>query len=320
MKLTKQRGITLIALVITIVVLLILAGVTVNSILGDNGLFNRAQDAQNKMHQAEENDLTGLSNVNKYIREQAGEIAKLKPYEDVKKAENTGTVEEDAKYKDDENNIAVIPKGYKISEQNGERTISTGLVIKDESGNEFVWIPVDDISEYKRTAWNGENVKEAPKPDEEKENAYYSTEGGVYTFLGKQEDETKIERVAVIKDNITTGNFFLGLDDEKSVEKYGGFYMGRYEASYDEANDKIETKPNKTPYTNIDMSKVIYKQDTVDDGSLILNYNEQYNNAKIVKLALHPANEGENSTNVIDDSNSGTTGTKYLRKCSNSCF
>ena len=42
----NERGITLIALVVTIVVLLILAGVTITYALGNNGLFTNAQQAE----------------------------------------------------------------------------------------------------------------------------------------------------------------------------------------------------------------------------------------------------------------------------------
>lgn len=45
----EKKGITLIALVVTIVVLLILAGVSINAIFSDSGILNRAQTAQNKM-------------------------------------------------------------------------------------------------------------------------------------------------------------------------------------------------------------------------------------------------------------------------------
>ena len=41
--LKRKRGITLIALVITIVILLILAGIAIASLTGDNGLFKRAK-------------------------------------------------------------------------------------------------------------------------------------------------------------------------------------------------------------------------------------------------------------------------------------
>ena len=44
----KQNGITLIALVVTIVVLLILAGVSINAIFGQDGIIQKAKDSQNR--------------------------------------------------------------------------------------------------------------------------------------------------------------------------------------------------------------------------------------------------------------------------------
>ena len=52
----KEKGITLIALVVTIVVLLILAGVSVNALFGNSGIIEKAKEAQNKMDNATEND------------------------------------------------------------------------------------------------------------------------------------------------------------------------------------------------------------------------------------------------------------------------
>ena len=63
----KERGITLIALVITIVVLLILAGVTINAVFSDSGIIKKAQEAQNKMDQAAQNDLDAINNLNEWI-------------------------------------------------------------------------------------------------------------------------------------------------------------------------------------------------------------------------------------------------------------
>ncbi len=48
----EQKAITLIALIITIIVLLILAGVTINVLIGENGLFKTANDASNKYSKA----------------------------------------------------------------------------------------------------------------------------------------------------------------------------------------------------------------------------------------------------------------------------
>ena len=51
-KISENKGITLIALVITIIVLIILAGVSISLVLGENGLLNKAQDAKEKIEKA----------------------------------------------------------------------------------------------------------------------------------------------------------------------------------------------------------------------------------------------------------------------------
>lgn len=68
---TKERGITLIALVITIIILLILAGITISSLMG-NGLFEKASDASEKSKQAQAEELIKLA-----ILESIGEDGKI---------------------------------------------------------------------------------------------------------------------------------------------------------------------------------------------------------------------------------------------------
>lgn len=63
----KREGITLIALVITIIVLLILAGVSITMITGDDGIISRASDAAQKTDQSSEEELEELGKVNDYI-------------------------------------------------------------------------------------------------------------------------------------------------------------------------------------------------------------------------------------------------------------
>ena len=65
--LKNTNGITLIALVVTIVVLLILAGVSINAVFGQNGIIQKAKDAQNKMDQATQNDLDSINELNNWI-------------------------------------------------------------------------------------------------------------------------------------------------------------------------------------------------------------------------------------------------------------
>ena len=59
----NNKGITLVALVVTIVVLLILAGVSINLVLGNNGIIAKAKDAETKSAEASQNDLKGMNGL-----------------------------------------------------------------------------------------------------------------------------------------------------------------------------------------------------------------------------------------------------------------
>ena len=63
----KNKGITLIALVVTIVVLLILAGVTIATLTGDNGILTKAQEAKEKTEEAAKREEAELADLNSYI-------------------------------------------------------------------------------------------------------------------------------------------------------------------------------------------------------------------------------------------------------------
>ena len=61
MKRSKQKGITLIALVITIIVLLILAGVSIATLTGQNGILTQANNAKENSEISEEKEAVSLA-------------------------------------------------------------------------------------------------------------------------------------------------------------------------------------------------------------------------------------------------------------------
>ena len=63
----KSNGITLVALVVTIVVLLILAGVSINLVLGENGLITQAKEAKRKTEEATKEEMAGIDNLSREI-------------------------------------------------------------------------------------------------------------------------------------------------------------------------------------------------------------------------------------------------------------
>ena len=124
----KEKGITLVALVITIIILLILAGIAIASLSGDNGLFARANQAREETLIAQEDELRRLT-----MLEAAANL-------------------ENQPYTDKNGDTATIPAGFAVSQVEGENTIADGLVIIDKNGNEFVWVPVNDDSIFKTYA------------------------------------------------------------------------------------------------------------------------------------------------------------------------
>ena len=159
---SNQTGITLIALVVTIVVLLILAGVSINALFGDSGIINKAKDAQNKMNQAAENDQKGINELSNWLDSKINgnsggnttggnttggdETPTEKPLiTDSSLTSNDRTTSESTTViaKDKKGNQVVVPGGFKISSASGE-SVQQGIVIEDKDGNQFVWVPVSN--------------------------------------------------------------------------------------------------------------------------------------------------------------------------------
>lgn len=65
--LKQQKGITLVALVITIVVLIILAGVAISLTLGDNGIFTKATQGKENYMTAANEEKAELANAEAYV-------------------------------------------------------------------------------------------------------------------------------------------------------------------------------------------------------------------------------------------------------------
>ena len=164
----KQNGITLIALVVTIVVLLILAGVSLNAIFSENGIIKRAKDAQNKMDQATQNDLDALNGLNELIDSKTNETTggNNNPSTTPKVSTLVGTVvDKNTKAEDAYGNKITIPKGFKVVAHGtvaGSATytysgdnipaVQDGIVIENGTdGNQFVWVPVGTIKNKNNT-------------------------------------------------------------------------------------------------------------------------------------------------------------------------
>jgi type II secretory pathway pseudopilin PulG len=221
----NNKGITLVALVVTIVVLLILAGVSINLVLGNNGIIAKAKEAETKSAEASQNDLKGMNGL---VSEMEGALAGNGSTGSGSGNGNTGsgnnfvTKNTEVTYPDGK---VWIPEGFKVADDSAS-TVQGGVVIEDKDRNQFVWVPVATIADYKRT-W--------------------------YTGDGSFSDYSEA----------------LPEDEKTSLERYKGFYIGRYEAGDKEStvaktlrssNDVTKTvtiKANQAPYNYVTRTQAI---------------------------------------------------------------
>lgn len=235
-KIKKEYGITLVALVITIIILLILAGISIQT-LSQTNLFNQAKLAKNATENAQKSENEILEN---YMQQ----AEKYAPKPEVKN--NTGKILSttlNTELQDQNGNKIVVPAGFKIvsdATTNYAETVEKGIVIEDENSNQYVWIPctTEDSTtqlQYKRTEWEVEedgNTK-ASKDELSLENTNCLDENiqeGLTT-------EIKNEIVEQVK------------KEKESISKYGGYYIGRYETGNE--NEIAVVKSDEEPYTDI---------------------------------------------------------------------
>ena len=311
---TKQliktsNGITLIALVITIIVLLILAGVVIATLTGDNGILKKAGDAKTQTEQAKEDENLKIAIAGSYgtdgklnlkdlkdnLKNQGistnsnefplevtvnGEKKKIDAngniIESIQRLKTKGTVFNDTiTLEDTYGNQVKIPKGFKMSSDSATE-VTGGIVIEDATytntiGSQFVWIPVG----------TGENaIKKANKETVDialgRYSFTYNNDGTITTseYSGSYTEDTTASH------NSSYGNA-IAKDIEQfktSVKNNHGYYIGRYEAGKTGNDGFMVCKSEQEVWNNItqpkasEVSRNMYGSEAKVTSDLINSY------------------------------------------------
>ena len=255
-KLKSKKGITLVALVVTTVVLLILAGASINLVLGDNGIIDKAKEAQRKSAEATQNDLIGMNELAQQLEEKINGSAGSGSGNGGAGGSGAGTkVPAEA-------TAETAPYFPDNTFTKKEGTIDTGLVIKDASGNEYVWVVVPRTTAvYKTTGLGKTTFTDADYTSIENDlKEYTKTYRGSISYSDVYYPDDK--NVGWFADATAYNNLKNSM--LKSVYENGGFYVGRYEAGIDttagtnrtsntdkNSNGKY-TMPSTTPVSRAD--------------------------------------------------------------------
>ena len=306
----NNKGITLVALVVTIVVLLILAGVSINLVLGNNGIIAKAKEAETKSAEASQNDLKGMNGL---VSEMEGALAGNGSGNGGAGGSGTDTkvpaeaTKETAPYFPD--NTFTKKEG----------TIETGLVIKDGSGNEYVWVVVPRTTAvYAKTGLGKTTFTDADYTSIENDlKEYTKTYRGSTKYSDTWYADDKNEGWLSETEYKTLKNSML-----KSVYENGGFYVGRYEAGIGTNRTSIEaqvngkypvpttapvTKADAYPYTYVTRTQAQNLASNVKSGTKTssLMFGVQWD---LVLAFMHNKGNIEDSTLT---SNSTTIGNYY---------
>ncbi len=321
MKVKETKGITLIALVITIVVLLILAGVAIATLNGNDNIIKNANTAVGKYNEKVNEEQNVLDTLEEKLKEytNGGSSNPNIPEEPKKEipiggalATSNVTIKPST---DNPNNLQiVIPTGFapavlqtgttqSLPGEDGSvkgimannewnnitaEDINKGIVVVDANGNEFVWIPITDASKFARVAWTTADGYDASG----------TWQNGTCTTPHQLSEETS-PTIGWWEDK-TTSEYTNMVN---SITSKKGFYVARYEASANTDQTKAQSKKGETPWTSILQTNAITQS---------ANYNSTLHSHLMYGIEWDSVLNWLNGNATISSSTNGQTKTMEL--------
>ena len=291
-KLEEEKGITLLTLIITVVIMLILAAVTISVTLGEGGLVDQAKWAAEQtanLTKSEQEQLDELQKEFTNLMAEDSEITPPNPGPELPEGWDGDKVKPE---ESTDGKTVPVPIGYTASSASGENSVNDGFVIYEgteevndgnvstakTSRNQFVWIPVEDISQIANQT-NGTDGK--GRQNYQGKLYDFSTSGATEKSSYGQGTESYREPDIVTEYDgdseylsilglSSSSEFKTQLQEEynemiESVDRYGGFYIGRYETG--NLAENTSTEP------------VVVKGNDSIGG---VNWYYQYQNSKLI--------------------------------------
>ena len=241
----KQRGITLIALVVTIIVLIILAGVSIAMLVGENGIITQAQRAAQETEQAKKDEEAGLSSLETAIQEALGNVYNEEKGVNAPKLTSGMTPIKFTDPTDSEKGTVVETTSEDTNWYNYEEKKWANVELED--GSMFVWIPrfAYKINKSEKTI----DVRFL----EGTSDTFYDDEGNKQTAL-------RVSSKNEVAD--TENNYYVhpAFTNESSINyanggwdsELTGIWVAKFEAGYASGNNSATPVKSNLTYTQSD--------------------------------------------------------------------
>ena len=238
MKMLKNKGITLIALIITIIILLILAGITIGTLTGDNSLINQAGEAKEETEIASEKEVIEKATVEAMGKNKYGNIEEEQLQEAMDGETGDGKTEVESVGEEFEV-LFIESNRYYIVDENGtikEYEIAVtdpypGDITKDENGNTldgedkpYQINCIEDLMEWSQnyTKYQNSNIDLCRDLNFESKFSYKDSETKVYLDVNQDGTEEGLRTELTKKDSNCQGfppiHIFGGSFDGKEHE------------------------------------------------------------------------------------------------------
>lgn len=250
---SNERGITLIALVVTIIVLLILAGVSISMLTGNNGILTQAQRAKEETEKAAQEEQEMLNSYEDYMKGTSGGQWDEKKKVNTPRLVQGMTEVRSFKLPEGTNKGKTVKKGDADFDENNwydyEKSEWANAVTKD--GSYWVWIP---RFAYKITYNNSSDKSQGGTIDVKfligTTDKYYDDEGNIQTA---KRAKSKTEEVD------TTSDYYVhpAFTDESNIDyanggwdkEIPGIWIAKFEAGFASGNNNATIKPSSVNYS-----------------------------------------------------------------------
>ena len=279
----KEQGITLIALVITIIVLLILAGVSIAMLTGQNGILTQAQKAKNETEKAAENEAAILNEYNQYLNNltgggtsSGGSIGSTDGSWSDEKGVNTPVIKDNMELVTwDDNTNTFITDTTNSSYNYSNQEWANAKVTIEGVESYFVWIPRYEYKITYYTDGNKATTSETP------------TEYGTIDIKFIPTSKTTADEGYIIHPAFTSD-----INNGGWNEELPGIWVGKYESSLVNKADSSNINTSDSGVGNIivDSSNNTDKAIAVQPGMSSWRYctiGNMYTNAKAYATNLN---------------------------------
>ncbi len=271
---SNDRAITIIALAITIIILMILAGVSITFALGENGITQLAQNSENEINDILEGSIKDIEDIKNEVNDYTKPPSDKKPTTIKEAIDSEYRFEETTTLIDETTDLTIpVPAGFIVLGNKHDNkvkysstpSINDGIVIAEaktistsgkSEGNEFVWVPIYSDKPVYSTE-NGKKVGQLY--DFSKDSS-----GNVSSSKRLYEEGNSYREPAIVvgddkKSYDANQSYYktiLGLSGPEAFEQqlqkefdemiesityYKGFYIGRYETG--NLSEKLDTIP-----------------------------------------------------------------------------